>query len=272
MIQKNTSTYPILGIISIILGLSIVSLSFLWAPFAHASTTSSPEAIYIWSSAQKTYGADYITQYLVKNKITTAIISLTDSSKSVFKKLLTSLPKKGKHIEALFGDNHLLTEENPEAYFDTLFDEVNTSKISAMHLDIEPRAHSAFPDYYDRPEYYDDLYIELLRATKEYAHNHGMELSVDIPVSYGPDMLEKIYEQADHVYVMAYEIQSMNYLKSKVQDEMNQDKSETVIAFRVDDFENQKELTSYFKNASQKLNTTHFALHDFGRIVKLPKK
>lgn len=234
---------------------------------ADATNGNITRAIYIWSSTQTTYGADFIKNYLIENNITTAIASSTN--KEVFKQLLETLPEEGIRIELLIGNNSLLTNTDPVAYLDGLLEDIDTTKLSAVHLDIEPHATSSFPDYHSRESYYQNLYIKLLKTTKSYLDERGIQLSVSIPVFYPKTMVKKIYKQADSVYIMAYQITSMNYLEKKLKEEFAQGKDKTIVAFRANDFENRTDFEDYITRAATKLRTNSFALHDFGRFVTL---
>ncbi len=233
---------------------------------AHATTPAIDRSMYIWSATETTYGAEYIKNYLVANNITTAIAS--GSNKTVFKQLLTMLPQQGIKVELLIGSNSLLTNPNPTAYFDNLLSDIDTKNISAIHLDVEPHT---FDDYQKKKEYYLNLYVQLLKTAKTYAIQKGMKLSVDIPVFYPEATVKEIYKQADTVYLMAYQITSMNYLATRVSEELAQGKEKTIIAFRANDFAKRSDFEIYLKNAATKLNMTTFAMHDLGRFVNLPQ-
>lgn len=225
--------------------------------------------MYIWSSALKDYGAQWITDYLVDHNITTAFISYSNSTKDVFKKLLVDLPKNNIDVEVLVGDNWFLTNTNPTAYLDKLLKGIEIDRLSGIHIDVEPYS-SSFPDFDANKEYYMWLYIKLLKNVRKYANKKGLNVAVDIPVSYSENILKEVYKYADKVYIMAYNITSMNYLAGKVADEVNQGKDKTVISLRANDFTNRQDFETYVSNASAKLNISTFALHDFRRFKQLP--
>ncbi len=259
MLTKYTS--PIL-LFSLCLALLIYPLTQ-----AHATTSDIDRAMYVWSTAETTYGAEYIKNYLIENNITTVVASSTN--KTVFKQLLATLPDEGIQVELLVGSNSLLTNPDPTAYFDNLLNGIDTTKLSAIHLDVEPHATSSFPDYHSRESYYQNLYIKLLKTTKSYLEERDIQLAVSIPVFYPKTIVKKIYKQADTIYVMAYQITSMDYLKKKLKEEFAQGKNKTVVAFRANDFENRADFENYLARAATKLQTNSFALHDFGRFVTL---
>lgn len=223
-------------------------------------------SMYIWSSAFNNYTVEYIETYLQTNNISTAIVS--SSNKTAFNQLATRLSAKGTKVELLLGSNSVLTNTNQVAYFDNLFKDIDVKKISALHLDVEPHT---LPDYQTKKEYYLKLYVELLKTAKIYAAQKGIKLSVDIPVFYPEATLKEIYTQADTVYLMAYEIQSMNYLATRVSEEMALGKNKTIVAFRSNDFANRAAFETYVTNAMTKLGTSKVAMHDLTRFVNLPQ-
>lgn len=224
-------------------------------------------SMYIWSSAFDSYSTTTIRKYLVKNDITTALVSA--SKKSAFKKLLPELIKKGVEVEVLVGDNSLLMNPDPEEYFDNLLSGIDIQKIQAIHLDIEPHARSSFPDFHERKSYYFDLYVTLLREARQYADDHDLQLSVDIPTFYPDYVLDDVYTYADTVYVMAYEIINMNTLKSRTSQELERGEHRTTIALRANDFETRSKFETYLQNASGKLGISSFAMHDLKRFMSL---
>jgi hypothetical protein len=247
----------------------LFSFGFFIFPIAnvHAINSEINRAMYIWSRAETTYGAEYIKNYLIENNITTAIAS--SSNKKVFKQLLATLPQEGIRVELLVGSNSLLTNPDPIAYFDNLLQDIDTTRLSAVHLDVEPHATSSFPDYHSRESYYQNLYIKLLKTSRTYFDERDIKLTVSIPVFYPKTTVRKIYRQADSVYIMAYQITSMNYLEKRLKEEFAQGKNKTIVAFRANDFENRSDFETYLEKAASKLNTNSFALHDFGRFVTL---
>ncbi len=224
-------------------------------------------SMYIWSSAFDSYSTTAIRKYLVRNDISTVFVSATN--KPAFKKLLPELAKKDIQIEVLIGNNSLLTNPDPKEYLDNLLSGIDTQKIQAIHLDIEPHARSSFPDFHERESYYFDLYLGLLREARDYADNHELELSVDIPTFYPDYVLDDVYTYADTVYVMAYEIANMNTLKSRTSQELERGEHRTVIALRANDFATRSKFETYLQNASSKLGTSSFAMHDLKRFMML---
>ncbi len=250
--------------------LGIFAILSLTTGVAHAAPTVDRH-MYIWSSSVTTYGTSTIKKWLVKNNISTAIISLTNSNRTLFKKLLTDLPRSGIDVALLVGNNSLLFEDDVPAYFDNLLRDIDTSKLAGgIHLDIEQYARSSFPDYHERKSYYDNLYLDLLTATKEYADNHGLKVSVSIPVFYDEALLRDIYERADTVYLMAYEITDIDRLEAKVSQELTIGPNDTIVALRADDFATRKAFESFLTTTLNRLGISDIAMHDFRRFKELP--
>jgi len=221
-------------------------------------------SMYIWSSAFSNYTMSYIEQYLATNNISTAIVS--SSNKTAFKQLLADLYQRGTKVELMIGNNNFITDPNPVAYLDNILNGIDTTKLSAVHLDVEPYT---FADYHSREQYYQNLYIQLLQITKTYLNQRGISLTVSIPVFYPEQTLAEIYKQADTVYVMAYQITSMNYLKTRLQEELALRKEKTIPAFRANDFTTRAAFETYLTNAMTTLGTSKVVLHDIGRFMVL---
>ena len=226
------------------------------------------KAIYIWSEAQTKYSASYIEEYLRLNKISTAIISLKkdQSNKNEATALFDKLAASGIRSELLVGNNKLLTQKDPVAFYDSLLSGLNLKNISAIHLDVEPHT---LADYDANKDKYLNMYVELLKKTKIYCSQKGLKLSVSIPVFYPETTLKDIYAQADNVYLMAYEHSDVDFIIRKVKEEFAIDASKTVIALRAKDFKNRNECEKLITELSQTLNTSRFALHDLETFVKL---
>jgi hypothetical protein len=226
------------------------------------------KAMYIWSEAQTKYDASYIEEYLRLNKISTAIISLKkdQSNKNEAVVLFNKLASSGIKSELLVGNNKLLTQKDPIAFYDSLLSGLDLKNVGAIHLDVEPHTLS---DFNTNKEKYFVLYVELLKKTKLYCSQKGLKLSVSIPVFYPETTLKEIYAQADNVYLMAYEHSDADFIIRKVKEEFAIDPTKTIIAIRAKDFKNRNECEKLITELSQTLNTSKFALHDFETFVKL---
>ena len=262
--MKQTHLIKLVGTLVIA---SIISLGVFGYGQNSNAASQIDRSMYIWSSAFDNYSTTAIRKYLVRNDISTVFVSATN--KPAFKKLLPELAKKNIQVEVLIGNNSLLTNSDPKEYLDNLLSGIDTQKIKAIHLDIEPHARSSFSDFHERESYYFDLYLDLLREARDYADNHDLELSVDIPTFYPDYVLDGVYTYADTVYVMAYEITNMNTLKSRTSQELERDEHRTVIALRANDFATRSKFETYLQNASSKLSINSFAMHDLKRFMML---
>ncbi len=228
-------------------------------------------SMYVWSEAQTKYGSSYVSEYLRLNKISTAIISLKkdQSNRTEALSLINKLNSKGVKVELLVGSNKLLTDNNPNAYFDELTKGLDLKALSSLHLDVEPHTMS---DWETNKDEYLKKYHELLKTAKSYCSQKGLQLSVSIPVFYPEETLKEIYGQADKVYIMAYEHNDADYIVRKVKEEFAIDAGKTIVALRAKDFKNRNECEKLISELSQLLNTTNFAMHDLETFVKLDEE
>jgi hypothetical protein len=226
------------------------------------------KALYIWSEAQTKYTPEYIEEYLRLNNISNAIISIRkdQSNKMEALNLFSKLSSKGIKSELLIGNNKLLSYKDPFIYFDSITSGIDLKLISAIHLDVEPHVLN---DFETNKEKYLNEYISLLKNTRHYCTQKGVKLSVSIPVFYPDVILKEIYEQADLVYIMAYEHPDADYIARKVKEEFAMDESKTIIALRAKDFKNRTECEKLINELHKTINATKFALHDFETFVKL---
>lgn len=265
MVHTNLfKKYALFGLIAIF-SVVIALFAFMKTGTVNAApTTPITRSMYLWSSAFNTYTIDYIETYLTTNKISTALVS--SSNKTAFNQLAKRLSAKGIQTELLLGSNSVLTNTNQVAYFDNLFTGIDTKNITALHLDVEPHTLS---DYQTRKEYYLNLYVQLLKTAKTYATQKGIKLSVDIPVFYPEATLKEIYKHADTVYLMAYEITSIDSLERRTKEEFALGKEKTVLGLRANDFATRAVFETYLAKAMNTLGTSKAAMHDLTRFEKL---
>lgn len=226
------------------------------------------KAVYIWSDAQLKYDATYIDEYLRLNKISTAIISVRKDGKNKMQaiELIDKLKASKINSELLIGNNDLLTDKAPLQTIAVIVSGIDASKISAIHLDVEPHTLS---DWASNKEKYLDLYVELIKNVKVYCIEKGWKLNVSIPVFYPEEALKNIYAFADNVYLMAYEHNNAEFIIKKVKEEFALGADKTIIALRAADFKNRNDFEKLVNEISTTLNTSRFALHDLESFIKL---
>lgn len=225
-------------------------------------------SIYIWSEAQLKYGAVYIEEYLRLNKINDAIISVRKdgSNKMQTIELINKLYAANIKTEILIGSNELLTDKEPVQTIAAIISGLDISKISAIHLDVEPHV---LKGWQDNKEKYLSLYVDLLKKAKTICAEKGVKLSVSIPVFYPDEILKEIYSTADHIYLMAYEHNDAAFIIKKVKEEFAAGAAKTIIALRAADFKNRNEFEKLNEELSMALNTSAFAMHDLETFIRL---
>ncbi|MDX1652483.1 MAG: hypothetical protein R3277_08330 [Brumimicrobium sp.] len=228
---------------------------------------SSDRAIYIWDNIFAEKSLPFLISYMDKAEFERAVISFNnDSSHNNQKiKFIDTLSSGNIEIEIMTGRNSLI-EEDPVPYFEKIFAGLDFTKISAVHLDVEPHT---LADWDQKKKEYLDKYIDLLDKAKTYCEQRNVSLSVSVPVHYPEEYLQKIYEYADLVYFMAYENIKTDYILRKVKDFPE---NKTVIALRTEDFTNMLEIESKIIDLQEAYKPVFFAIHDLRRIIELEKK
>ena len=97
------------------------------------------KAVYVWSSALDTLGAEFVNEYCQLNGFNRVIISAKPEA-DYMKKLNDFISKTGADVELLIGRNKLLLEGSIVSYLDSIRKQCDFGKVKAIHLDIEPHA------------------------------------------------------------------------------------------------------------------------------------
>ena len=240
-----------------------------WTPMAIPMQQQTlNKSIYIWSASTSDYSAAFITEFLLRNGIKTAIVSMgkTKESYNRAKILLDSLHTSEIHTELLIGENSLLQKKNPATYIDSVLTALGNPEIDAIHLDVEPHT---FDDWDTRKENYLADYMKMAHELKTYCTSEGILLSASIPVFYSETFLKDLYATADHVYLMAYEQTDPDKIVTKTKEERAFGPEKTIIAIRTKDFADRQKFNDFLFLLSDKLKTKDFAIHDFNTLVKL---
>jgi hypothetical protein len=165
----------------------------------------------------------------------------------------------------LIGSNKLLDHTEPGKYFDSITTGINISRVSAIHLDIEPHT---LADFKENKNTYFKKYLELISKANEFVRDKKIKLSVSIPLNYPEEVLTNLFQKCDHIYLMAYENVKPSFITEKVKEEMALNKDKIVLALRTNDFGNKAEMDELFKL----LKVKHTAYHDLDELIKLSKK
>lgn len=225
--------------------------------------------VYAWSGTIQKYPESSILAYLKSWKVSRMVVSLKKDPayRLTLNYLLQALDDNSIEAEVMFSDNDWIKNPSQVDMAEALKD-VSTSKISAVHLDLEPHQ---FSDWEAKKEHYLDNYVQVVARAKSYCKANQLELNVSIPVFYPEKYLRDIYKHADHVYVMAYGHKEVDYIERKTKEENEISRVKTIIALSGKNFTTLTELHKFIGSVSQKMDAQKFAVHDFENMVVLDR-
>lgn len=257
------------------LNLPHIEISTIIKPYAFPPTLNTSEsglavknfkiinAVYLWSDAFKNNSNATIINYCKLYNFNTLIISSGKTTITRVNELLALT--NNFNYELMVGNNKLLVTGEAVSYFDSLNSLVNVSKLSGLHLDVEPHT---FADFKSNKESYFEKYIQLIKTAYNFTSKNKLKLSVSIPLSYPEEVLKEIFDKCDKVYLMAYENVKPSFILEKMKEEFALGKEKLVLALRTNDFENKAQMDELFL----KLEVKHTAYHDLDELIKMTKK
>jgi hypothetical protein len=220
-------------------------------------------SIYIWSSSILKYEPEVIAHYIQLNPFKRATISLNQNKEARVKlnTLIDILNKDGVEVELMIGKNKLING-GFTTYMQTLGEGVDWSKISAIHLDVEPHVNK---DWHENKASYLIKYHALIAEASSFCKANNIKLGVSIPTHYPEDDIRKIFDSVDRVYFMCYENVKTDFIARKTN---KYDSSKTYIALRTNDFENRLEMENKFSELVPLVKVAGFVVHDFGSLME----
>lgn len=227
-------------------------------------------SVYIWSNAVESHSAKTILAFLKTNNFDEVIISMKKEGayQERLYHLIDTLSSNAIKIQLMISNNELLQVSKANNYLkkqcEGFLATVNT-KITAIHLDVEPHAMN---DWQQKRELYKQTYLNLLQQAKELGSTYHLELNVSIPVFYDEPFLKKIYAQCNYVYIMAYEIKDLEKLKKKISEEFTISKNRSVIAIRANDFGSVKEMLIFSNELKKSEGVNRIAFQSLDRMMK----
>ncbi len=221
-------------------------------------------AIYIWSKSLNKNNLDMIAEYCDLNNFNDIILSYKYDKEYI--QTLNEFISKNytKKITLMIGNNKLI-HGGIQSFLDTLKSNITPHIVREIHLDIEPHT---FDDFKQNKESYFNKYIELLKTTSTFCKKNNLQLSVSIPLNYPDSVLKEIFKFSNRVYLMAYENIDEDYIKRKIEEEINLDSNKVVLALRTKDFETRLKMDEHFL----KLKIKNVAYHDIEGLIELDKK
>lgn len=227
------------------------------------SANKHKNSIYVWSSTIMKNSPSVLAHYIDLNPFSRATISLNNKTEAREKtmKLVDFLIDEDKEIEFMIGNNKLIHGGFQE-YMQKLETGVDWSKISAIHLDVEPHTQD---DWHEKKPEYLKKYHALLVEANKFCEKNGLKLGVSIPTHYPEEDIFKIFEAVDRVYFMCYENVKTDFIVRKT---MKYPTEKKYIALRTNDFKNRLEMEQKFIELNQKTKTAGYVVHDLGSMLE----
>jgi hypothetical protein len=224
-------------------------------------------SIYIWSSSVLKYNPVVISHYLELNPFNRATISLNLNPKARLRtfQLIETLANNEVEVEIMIGKNSLI-HGGFNAYMEKLSKDVDWSKISAIHLDVEPHVSD---DWHTNKASYLAKYHALLKEARAYCDAKNIKLGVSIPTHYPEDDIRKIFDVVDRVYFMCYENVKTDFIVRKTN---IYPVEKTYIALRTNDFKDRLELENKFKEIDRLMKVAGYVVHDFDSLLEFDKE
>jgi len=237
----------------------------------HSSDEPYTKSIYVWSSAYKNLSPAFITEYLTVNHFSNAIVSVPQQSSSriIALQLIKELQMQGKRVEVLIGDPGLLDEKDIKSRLASQLEGIDLSNVSALHLDVEPHTLS---DWYTNRAALTAKYINVLEEAHSFCNNEQISLSVSIPLSYNDTILRAVYQNAQHVYLMAYEHKDVSYIQRKTAYMRSLAPDRTIICIRVKDFDSLHEMDSFTEQMVKTMNLSIVCIHGLSEMMMMEGK
>lgn len=222
--------------------------------------------VYIWSKFFNNQDNLFLIHYLSINEIKKVFLSIgPNPNEKKVKEFLRLADKYNIQVNALIGNNKLALEFDENELLNTLNKYVELG-FNGIHYDIEPQT---FPDWDGTKEFYINNVAEVLRISKTFLSPLNLELETSIPLHYPEELLPQIYEQADKVYLMAYERPDIEFIKRKSLEEFSLNKDKTVLSLRTKDFPNRLVMEKFIEAITKEMDLNELTIHDLGTLFEL---
>jgi len=222
------------------------------------------KCIYIWSKSFTNHSVEFVSDYIKLNAFTDAMVSYRSDKKYIKDLNAFVLSNRKLKTHLMIGQNKLLFS-GISSTLDSLKSNIDLGSITGLHLDIEPQAMDGFKD---NKEDFFAKYLSLLDETSQFCVTNKLKLSVSIPLNYPDNVLIKIFEKCDKVFLMAYENVNEDFIKRKMEEELKIDASKVVLALRSKDFATKDVMDKLFL----KLGIKNVAYHDLESLFELDKQ
>ncbi|MFT4753141.1 MAG: hypothetical protein ACI85Q_000679 [Salibacteraceae bacterium] len=220
-------------------------------------------SIYVWSSTILKNDPSVLAHYINLNPFSRATISLNNKLEARNKtfQFIDFLVAENIEVEIMIGNNKLING-GFDAYIQKLTIDVDWTKITGIHLDVEPHINN---DWHENKIAYLAKYHLLLESASAFCTKNGLTLGVSIPTHYPEEDIYKIFKVVDRVYFMCYENVKTDYIVRKTEKYPTKKK---YIALRTNDFNNRLEMEDKFIELNKKTKVAGYLVHDLGSLLE----
>jgi hypothetical protein len=219
------------------------------------------DEIYIWSKILKEQTPNFLAEYCIKKGFKKVVLSI-GGEKELLEQSISEFAKSSLQVDLMIGNNDLING-SIENYLISKVGPYLSSKISGIHLDVEPHTIS---DWDTNKEAYLVKYVTMVNEAKKFCDQHKLTLSVSVPLNYPKETLDQVYATVDVVYFMCYENVKTDYIIRKIS---GYEESKTIIALRIEDFNTANELYAKIDELANLVSVKGYIIHDLGRLIKL---
>lgn len=221
-------------------------------------------SLYIWNRGFLEHDNTFLIRVFVAKRISEAIISA--SEKTDVDKLEDFIRRAASYnisTQLMISENTWVLPDKQKrlmAKLDSL-----RRYGTGIHLDIEPHV---LADYKPHKEKYQAWFLEMIREVKGHLGRKA-GLTVSLPVSHPPELVEAIGRYTDKIYVMAYGTKKIKTMERRLASFKKIPPEKLVIALRPDDFTTELELELFIDRLGRDYGYTAFAFHDLRQFFRL---
>ena len=217
---------------------------------------SLPKSIYIWSKSFGRFDNNKLIDFLASHSFNKVMLAI-GPNEEFYDKAMTFIERARQaeiEVELLKGNNHLIFKDR---FFkiDELTENALQLGAKGIHLDVEPHALVLDFDW-------EDLYIAMLQYAAKQAKKANLTLVASLPLYYNLQILKNAYLFCDSVYLMAYGRSTLNRIEKDLTQKLKVNYEQTVLAFRLIDFNNLEQLQIFATNVMQNIHVKGYAVHD----------
>ena len=223
---------------------------------------------YLWTAFFNEKSNPYLMALLEEWNIKTLFLSVNPTMDLVKLKSFQKLTaEKGIQVDFLIGENSYAEETDGFIYLEKVMLTGKKLGFKGIHLDIEPHT---FDDYEENKDLYSKRQIKLFNNAKKWCDNHGMDLSVSVPM-YLPIKVAKILGRNNiKTHIMAYGNSSLNHKLEQTQTMRKMLKTNSRWAFEIQEFPAYQTLKET-ENELKESGISEFTYHDLSQLDAFKK-